>query len=274
MIDLRSIRVGIEISGRMHYYESKEGMRIRASGTKHANATQNDCTVILSNLKRETRDFLITETSPFNDNSSLKRIIVEAGRVQLGVFQLFVGDIVSAEPSSPPDVDITIHAKTGANANTRVISTSSGARTNLSEIAREIASGIGVDLDFQAVDKLISNFTYTGGALGQISRLSEAGGVRAFLDDMKLLVQDRDKATAGRVKLLNLNSGMIGLPKITETGVEVLYLIDGESALGGTLQLESQFNKAANGSYKIDQLSFEVASHEEPFFYKAICSRI
>ncbi|MFU1946108.1 baseplate hub protein, partial [Bordetella avium] len=113
-----------------------------------------------------------------------------------------------------------------------------------------------------------------GGALGQINRLAEAGGVRAFLDDDRLIVQDFGKATAGRVKVLNLNSGLVGIPKANDKGVDVTYLIDGESVLGGKLILESKFNRALNGSYKVDQLKFDVASHEDPFFYTALCSRL
>lgn len=274
MIDLRAIRIGIEINGKMQYYQSLDGMRIKAKGTKCANATQNQCQVTISNLRRETRDFLITETSPFNKNAKAKRLVVEAGRVSLGLFQLFAGDIVSAEPSGPPDVDLTIKAKTGANSNTVVVSRSAGARAQLSQIAGMVARDLGAKLNFQATDKLVANYVYTGGAMGQVSRLAEAGGVRAFLDDGVLLVQDRDKPTEGRVKVLNMNSGMVGVPKVTEKGVEVVYLIDGESSLGGKLRLQSKFNKAADGDYKIDQLGFEIASHEDPFFYTATCSRL
>jgi len=48
------------------------------------------------------------------------------------------------------------------------------------------------------------------------NRLAEAGGVRAFVDDTRLIVQDFDKAVRGRVKILNMNSGMVGkvLPNI------------------------------------------------------------
>ncbi len=274
MIDLRAIRVGIEINGKMQYYQALDGMRIKATGTKCANATQNQCQVTISNLRRETRDFLITETSPFNKSAKPKRLVLEAGRVSLGLFQLFAGDIVKAEPSSPPDVDLVITAKTGANSNTNVVSRSAGARAQLSQIAGMVARDLGATLNFQATDKLVANYTYAGGAMGQVNRLAEAGGVRAFLDDGVLLVQDRDKPTEGRIKVLNMNSGMVGLPKVTEKGVEVSYLIDGESSLGGKLRLQSKFNKAASGDYKIDQLKFEIASHEDLFFYTATCSRI
>ncbi|PWF25064.1 hypothetical protein DD235_02530 [Corticimicrobacter populi] len=274
MIDLRAIRIGVEVSGRMNYYNAADGMRLRASGTKYANATQNECSVTISGLRRETRDFLLTETSPFNKNRTPKRLIVEVGRVTTGLFTIYQGDIISAEPSSPPDVDIVLKSKTGNAANGVVVSKSAQALSKLSAISATVAKDIGMTLDFQALDKLISNYTYTGGALGQVARLAQAGGVRAFVDDTRLIVQDFDKATRGRVKVLNMNSGMVGIPKATEKGVEVLYLIDGESMLGGMLRLESKFNRSLNGDYKIDQLKFDVASHEDPFFYQATCSRV
>ncbi|SUW68949.1 phage protein [Bordetella avium] len=219
-------------------------------------------------------DFLLTETSPYNKNRKPKRLVVEVGRVSTGLFRIYVGDITSAEPSSPPDVDIVLKSKTGNASSGDVVSKSAQALSKLSQIAAGIASDVGATLDFQALDKLIANYTYTGGALGQINRLAEAGGVRAFLDDDRLIVQDFGKATAGRVKVLNLNSGLVGIPKANDKGVDVTYLIDGESVLGGKLILESKFNRALNGSYKVDQLKFDVASHEDPFFYTALCSRL
>lgn len=274
MIDIRAIRVGIEVSNQMHYYHSLDGMKIRASGTKYANANQNDCSITISNLNRQTRDFLLTETSPFNKNRTPKRLTLEVGRVSTGLFTVIIGDIVSADPSSPPDVEITLKAKTGNASNGKVISSSAQGMSKLSAIANTVASDLSLLLDFQATDKNIANYTYTGGALGQVNRLAEAGGVRAFIDDEKLIVQDYQNPAAGRIKVLNMNSGMIGLPKATEKGVTVTYLVDGESVLGGLLRLESKFNQSLSGDYRIDQLGFEVASHDDPFFYKAQCSRI
>lgn len=273
MIDLRIVRVGVEVAGRINYYNSSEEFRVKASGTKYANASQNDCTVTISGLNRETRDFLLTETSPFNKRGS-NLLVVEVGRASLGFFRVFEGDIISSEPGSPPDVDITLKAKTGASRNWQMVSRSAQPLAKLSTIANSVASDIGARLDFQATDKNIANYTYTGGALGQINRLAEAGGVRAFLDDNKLIVQNYNDPVKGRIKVINMNSGMVGIPKATEKGVTVTYLIDGESVLGGLLRLESMFNKTLSGDYKIDQLKFDVASHDNPFFYQALCSRL
>lgn len=271
LLDLRRIRVGIEISGRVQYYE---GLRVKASGTKYANATQNECTLTISGLKRETRNYLLSETSPYNDNRTPKRIILEVGRVSAGIFQLFIGDIISAEPSLPPDLDITLKAKTQNFQAGNIVAVSHGPLSKLSVIAKNIAASLGLILNFQATDKQIANFQHSGPALKQVDALANAGGVRAYIDDKRLIVKNLDAALSGRIRILNKNSGMVGIPKVTEKGVDVTFLIDSEATLGGLLRLESQINPAVNGDYVINQLGFEVASHDTPFFYTAKTTRL
>ncbi|MEM8169184.1 hypothetical protein Q4R15_04950 [Morganella morganii] len=270
MIDLRRIRCGIELNGRMQWYE---GLRIRAGGTKYANPLQNECTVNIDGLNAETRTMLLTETSPFAGNKSSPRIVVEAGRAGTGVFRIYTGDIVSAEISSPPDVTLTLKAKTG-NASARDIVSPEGRQlAKMSEIAADIACDCNVTLNFQATDKNIGNWYFCGPALKQVERLQEAGNVKAFIDDDVLYVKDSDKALSGRLRILSQKSGMVGIPKATEKGVDVTYLIDGESSLGGMLRLDSKYNPALNGDYIIEQLKFDIASHDDPFFYQATCKR-
>lgn len=268
--DLRRIRFGIEISGRINWYE---GLRVRAGGTKFANAQQNECTLTVSGLSMSTRDHLLTETSPFNSNRTPKRLIIEVGRVSTALFRIFIGDIVSAEPSAPPDVDVIIKAKTQSAQAGNVVAIASGPISKLSAISQRVADEIGLGLDFQALDKNISNFSYTGAALKMVNLLQDSGGVRAFIDDETLIVKNYGSALAGRIRILGADTGMVGIPKATEKGLDVTFLIDSESLLGGMIRLDSKMNKSLNGDYVIDQLKFDVASHEDPFFYSATCSR-
>lgn len=272
MIDLRRIRIGIEVDGGINWYED-QNMNVTASGTKYANPLQNDCTAVISGLSTATRDYILTETSPFNSNRTPKRLIVEAGRVSSGVFRLFVGDIISSEPGSPPDVNLTIKAKTQNAQSGNIIAVDGAATQKLSAIADRVAREIGVALDFVATDKNIANFSYTGAALKMIELLQQAGRVRAFIDDEVLIVKDYGKSHIGRIKVLNQESGMVGIPKPTESGLDVQYIIDGESLLGGMLRIDSRMFKAVNGDYIIDELKFEVSSHGDAFFYTAKCSR-
>jgi hypothetical protein len=273
-VDLRLARVGIEIQGRINWYNSSQGFKVKATGTKYANPEQNECTVTITNLSRATRDFLVTEASPFNSNPTPKRLILEVGRVSTGLTRIFIGDITSAEPSVPPDIELEIVAKTANASKGKLAAKSAGAQSKLSAIAKSIADDIGVSLDFQAQDKNIGNYSHSGPELKQVELLQQAGGVSAYIDDGKLVVKDAKMPLTGRIRILNKNTGMVGVPKPTEKGLKVTFLIDADTVLGGALRLQSQINPAANGDYVITQLSFDVATHDSPFWYTALATRV
>lgn len=270
-VDRRVIRVGIEIAGRINWYD---GLRVKASGTKYANPLQNDCTLTISGLSMSVRDRILTDTSPYNPSPTPRRLIIDAGRESYGTFRLFIGDITSAEPGPPPDVDLVIKAKTENAQAMNVAAVSFGATTRLSNIAQQTAKEIGVGLLFEAADKSIANWSFTGPALKLVRRLEDMGNVRAFIDDDLLIVKNMGSVLRGAVRVLNLDSGLVGIPKATEKGLDVTFLIDRETKLGGMLRLDSRMNKALNGDYSIDQLKFDVATHEDPFFYQAQCTRL
>lgn len=271
MIDRRRIRVGVEIAGQIKWFE---GLRIRASGVKYSNPMQNEAIVSISGLDRNTRDYLLSETSPYNRIRDPKRIILEAGRVSTGLHRVYVGDVIFADPAPPPDVDIVLRAKTLNAEAGNIIARTGEPLEPLSAIAQRVADDLGVILEFQAQDKNIANYWFSGPAIRQVERLQQAGDVRAFIDDNVLIVKDFDRPAEGRIQILNINSGMIGAPRATVLGADVQWLITGESLVGGLLRLESEMNRALNGDYEIYQLQFDISTHEDSFFYTGICRRL
>lgn len=271
MIDQRRIRIGVEILDQLHLYED---LRIRVTGTKHASPLQNECTVTINGLNVRTRNYLLTETSPFNANRTPKRLTVEVGRESTGIFLIYVGDIIGANVGTAPDVELTLRAKTN-NANMgKVVTFNAGPMARLSVIAQQVADSNDLRLEFEATDKNIANYSFSGVASRQVARLAEAGNVRAYIDDRTLYVTDASLPVAGRRRILNINSGMVDIPQPTENGIQVSYLIDGESDLGGQLTVESIMNESLNGDYVIDQLKFDASNHDDAFFYTALCSRL
>lgn len=268
--DPRVVRVGVEIAGKLNVFE---GLHMTASGKKFANPLQNECEVRLMNLRKDARDFLLTEASPYNGNKSPKRLIVEAGRESIGAFQLFSGDITECSVAQPPDIVLTLKAKTGQYSKGLVLSRSMGASTPLSTIARAVADSLKLDLVFEARDRNVANYAFTGGALKEVDKLGEAGGVNAFVDDGRLIVKDYNAPLSRETHVLSARSGMVGVPELTEQGVKVRYLLDPATKLGGRLTIESELNPAANGDYVIYGLSFEVATRDTPFYYIAECKR-
>lgn len=306
MLDPRIIRIGIEVNGVMQYYSD---LNIQASGTKYGNANENECSVKITNLSKQVRDYILTQTSPFlkphydknppspvtsataTDTTTKKknttpqsdssaevlsgmRLVVEAGRVSTGASVVFVGDIVSAVPSQPPDIELTIKAVTMSRTKGEIVSVSKGHMTSLKSISNDISRDLGLNLLFQAKDKKIGNFSFTGGKLKQVDELGRAGGVNAYVDDTQLIVKDNDSHLVGKSRVLNLETGLIGIPELTEHGIKVKYLYDNQSVVGGALVIESKLNPSANGTYIIFKLSFDIANRDNQFYLMAEAKRI
>jgi hypothetical protein len=265
-LDPRIIRIGIEVNGVLRVYND---LAMTAEGTKYANDNQDECTITITNLKKDVQDFLLTETSPFNKSGTKKSIFVEAGRESYGVFRLFEGDISDVSPTQPPDIAVTIKALTGNAQKGVMVSTAQPGQALLSKIAGQVAKDLGVGLNFQAKDKQISNYTFTGANLKQIDKLGTAGGVNAFLDGKTLVVKDVGKALPGKLRVLSQDSGMIGIPEPTEQGVKVTYLLDNTSTIGGGLRLTSAIYPSMSGDYSIYKLGFNIASRDVPFYWIA-----
>ena len=76
-LDNRRVRLGIEVGNSIKYFE---GLNIYASGTKYASGIQNEIDVKITNLSKADRDYIMTETSPYNKNrTQQKKLILEAG---------------------------------------------------------------------------------------------------------------------------------------------------------------------------------------------------
>lgn len=269
-LDPRILRIGVEINGKLHVYEDAY---MKASITKYANPLQNECTVQLDNLSRNVRDFLLTETSPYNGNRTPKRLIVEAGRVSTGAFRLYTGDITEAIIGQPPDISLTLKSKTGQYAKGDIVSATAAGQTRLSAIARNVARDLALSLVFEALDKNINNYSFTGAALKQVEKLAQAGNVNAYIDDTALIVKDYNKALKQTTHVLSKDSGMVGVPMPTEQGVKVTYMLDPQSQLGGRITIQSDLNKAMSGDYVIYKLSYDLANRDTPFYCIAEAKR-
>jgi hypothetical protein len=269
--DPRIVTVAVEVEGKLNIYTD---LFIKATGSKTANTLQNEFTITIMNLKKSVRDYLILETSPLNRPRRRKKIILYAGRKSYGTFKVFEGDITQSTPSQPPDIGLTIKARTGAFFMTDIFSTGYASTIPLSKVAGDAAQGMDLTLDFQASEKTISNYNYTGSKLKQVDTLASAGNYNAYIDDDRLVVKNADVPLQSVSTTLNKNSGMIGVPEVTEEGVKVKYLLDPSSRPGGSLTIESDLNPAANGTFVIFKLNYDISSRDTPFYNVAECRRL
>ena len=270
MFDDRITRLSLEIGGQLKVFE---GLSIAAAGTKFANGIQNEVSIKVSGLSPSDRDYILTETSPFNKNEAKKKVILEAGRKSEGYFLVFAGDVIRSFASQPPDVEVELKAKTAHYFSGIVVSNGMSAISPLSTIAQKVSSDLGLGLRFEATEKNIKNYSYTGDALTQVDGLNDLGDLQAFVDDEELVVIDYNKPVSGDVKLVNKNTGMIGQPSLDIQGVTVKFLIDRRVRLGLAIQVESEKYPATNGLYIIYKLDFDISSRDTPWYYTAMAKR-
>ena len=269
-LDLRLLRVSIEVNGQLRQYTD---LAMTVQGQKFANPNQGEVTVSITNLAKEVRDNILTETSPFNRNRTPKRILIEAGRVSTGYSLLYTGNIYRANITQKPDQQTVIRALTGQFQQGNIVSMSLGEMSSLSTIANQVGQNLGLSVVFEAQDKQIANFTYNGPAAKQVDKLAELGNVSAFIDNETLFVKEVERSLSGRVRVIRPND-IIGIPEVTEQGLKLSFLYDTQTQLGGMLDVTSLQYPEATGQYVIYKLAYSLANRDTPFYYTAEARRL
>lgn len=269
-LDKRIVRLGIELNGAVNFYED---LFISASGTKYGSGLMNETDIQITNLSREHRDWLMNELSPYNLNRSPKRLILEAGRASRGVQRIFVGDCISGEVSGPPDFTIKLKGRTGAFASGQTATVNKGPQAPLSDIAQTTADGLGLSLQFEADEKSVANYQWSGPAMKQVDRIGDVGDVDAFIDDDKLVVKKKGQPLLAGGIFISEETGMVGIPSLDIQGVTVKFLLDSAPVLGSSIEIQSKVFPAANGVYSIYKLDFAISNRDTPFYWTAKGSR-
>lgn len=268
-LDARLVTLQIQIGSRVKTYNN---LFISAVGVKYANPLQDEAEITIYNLDKETQDFLITETSPYNFNGQTKTATLLAGRQSYGTTVIYSGNIIYSAITQPPDIGVTLKCLTGNSLKVQVLSRFQPANTKLSVIAAAVAQDMDTRLVFEATDKPINNYSYSGSNLGQIEYLAALGQLNVFLDNGTLVVKNNGEPLRANLRTVSASTGMIGIPQFTERGVRVKFFIDNKTAIGGALSIQSEIYPSVNGIYIIYQLAFQVTNRLVPFYYIADCS--
>jgi hypothetical protein len=242
------------------------GMSISATGQKYANPLQDDCSISIANLSPKIRNLLLTQLTNFNYNQQRKTMALYAGRVSTGLFLLYSGDITQCVPSQPPDITLHVSCKTAQFYKFNILAQANAITAPMSQISAQVASAMGLKIQFEATDKNIQNYSYTGSAEKQVRALSDLGAIDCYVDGGILVVKDKGKPLQNVRYAVNSNNGMIGIPEPTDWGVRVRSLLVPNARVGGAIDLVSEKNPLLNGAYTTYKLGFQVASREVPFY--------
>lgn len=242
--------------------------------TRKMSETGSTAKISIANLSREDVEYLTTYTSPYVDQSKKKRINVFAGYESTGVGMIFSGDIYSALPEGLPDTWLNIEAKTEYFNQQNIISISQS-KMNTKSIAQIVANQLSLSLVWRSKsEKFIDSFNFTGAKTQLLNRLNLLDNFTAFVDNESLLVIDKNEQPPetsttkkeGFIKLINGDSGLIGLPQPDEHGVKIKVLLDPSVNLGDWFKLESKRLPIVNGFYQVYEMTYDFATREPQYY--------
>ena len=265
------MRVTIDIEGDLVQYED---LAITCSGTLYTNANQADAVITIANLDTDTRNYILTEGTPFlrDRQQAGRQIIVDVGRQSTGLNLLYAGNIFRASVSNPPEQVISIRAVQLQSAKGNIVGVNYPGQVPMSTIIDEVAASIcnldeePLRVENEATDRMISDYSFTGSALEQIRKIQSFGGIDTWIDNNTLYVVDQDNALVGLRYVLTHRNGMIGIPQPTEQGIRVTMMYDSRVRLGIELELISERYLSLSGTYRIYKLGFNLANRDTPFY--------
>lgn len=267
--DPRILTVELEFEDGSLIYTSPTAITV--GGTKSVTSMQNSATITISNLTKEHRDYILSNCNQqLAANFKVRRVRVMAGRESFGSWQVYMGDIVSANVSQPPDVKLTLRCLTNAVDRTQWWAFSNTSGVTLDTLVQETAAIMGLSYRIdERVDKgkVIPHFTFNGPAAAMIIRLSELANVRVYCDDDTIVVTNWDAGLSNIIVDVNKDSGMIGIPEFTEYGVKVRTFVDRNIVLGGAIRLRSEMVPVMDGDYVVTRIDYEMTTRDQAFYY-------
>lgn len=262
-MDNRLLKIDIEIGNEIRSYTDLE---ISASGSKSSNEIPNEFTISIANLNENTRNTILTENNVLDRQIQNKKVYVYAGRESKGYSLVYSGVIRIVTVSQPPNIVLTMQTYTGELEKIQQSIRSGGETIRLSVLSQQIASGLGLNLIFEATDKNIGNYSYSGGKLNEIKKLNEAANVSAYIDDTNLIVRNRNTALEGYEVSISQENGMIGTPSINERGVTVKSLFNNEIIIGSLLNVTSLLNPNATGTWLVNKITYDLQNRGQSFY--------
>ena len=111
-----------------------------ADSAKYTNGSIGECAFKIDNISKATRDFLVTQTSPWSLQRKYANISLSVGRQSKGTFLLFQGDATAANPTQPPNIGLTFGLLTQSLMLGNIGTLNAGATAPLKSIAQQVAN--------------------------------------------------------------------------------------------------------------------------------------
>jgi hypothetical protein len=201
--------------------------------------------------------------SMMNDLSTLGMLVLEnrrntvalyAGDAISGMGLVFTGTITNAwaDFGSMPDASFDIQAQTGlVEALTPISPASYQNGADVTTIISGIASQMGRGFQNAGVSGIhLSNPYYPGTAIQQIQEVAADAGINWHDDGTTISIWPPGGTLGGAIPLIGPDTGLVGYPKYTANGLDIVTLFNPSINFGGQVQLQSSLPQA-QGTWQV-----------------------
>jgi hypothetical protein len=249
-------------------------LRVQFSVEKGISGTPNTATLKIYNLKAENR---------LKIKKEFDKVRLEAGHIEAGnrgiIFEGFVRDVRHKREDT--DITTTVECADGDKAYRQaVIAKTFPAGTKPPEMVDallaempEVARGV-----IQGLDKLPAYpraVTMVGAVRNELDKIGKTHRLYWSIQDGALEVIPGD-GFVDDVVVISKESGMIGIPDITDNGIKVTTLLNPQLRIGRVIEVRSETLEMNDeqGRFRISGLGFSGDTHADDYFAEITGERI
>lgn len=241
--------------------DKRVSCRVIAAGTD-----QMQCSLQIYGLTKSLMNQLANVGVQAN-NLKKNTVLVEAGDAENGMNVVFEGDIIYSWPDfqSQPQVVHRIEAKKGAFSGVKPAEpTSFDGDVKIETVIKAIAGKMGMVPKINGNLGTIASPYFYGAAMAQMKALGIAGRFAWVADNLDILAawpfNGSREGGQGDSNVISKETGMVGSPIGTPTGILVKQLFSKPKTWGTSITVESENIPTASGSYTINRVDYSLES--------------
>lgn len=261
----RSWRLKIQIGNVIKTYQeltyTDQSLKIEFDITMGMVGTFSDGTISISGLTDKDMQLIASGYVPYQGVFKNNFVSLEVGYINsLGL--ILKGNIYDIDPNFSEignKITLKVMVSVMNNLGNNNVSSSLANKVNFEAVCKECAKNNGLTLNFDKSlsSKSLTDYSFNGTPYQQIENLrGYFGDVHIFIDGTKnvLNVLKKDGKGIGKSVILSNETGLIGKPKPTTQGLQVLSLLNTNFVAGGSVKLKNAVLTSFDGTYRIWEL--------------------
>lgn len=225
------------------------------------------CSVSIKGMALDDAQQLTTLAfNPLNAYTARNYVNIFAGDDLSGFSQIFAGTITSAGAEfadGQPGVNFKLEGQIGFMGSVTPASPNAinGTQPAASFIEKQ-ALAAGMTFENQGVSATLSNCIFNGSAIQQARQAANMVDAELITDDDKMILLPRNGVRdKGQMFLINKDSGLLGYPKITQSGVEIKTIFNPAYRFAQCFELQSIVPKTS-GIWRIVKLTHKISAND------------